>query len=79
MANFSVPCLISFKICCCCADVLQLVMLLAEVYALLKQKDLAAAYAEKAYAANPQSSEVRNLLLFVDPAKWTEKLRTVGV
>lgn len=53
----------------------KLIHLLAEVYALLKQRDPARMCAEQAHAINPQSSELRNLLLLVAPEEWTEKLR----
>lgn len=50
-------------------------LMLAEVYALLKQKEQAQSLAEEAFTANPQSAELRNLLLQVAPEVWTEKLR----
>lgn len=53
----------------------KLIHMLAEIYALLKQKDQARMCAEQAHQINPQSSELRNLLLLVAPEVWTEKLR----
>ena len=56
----------------------KLMFLLAEVYALLKEKAQAKSCAEQAYELNPQSSELRNLLLQVAPEEWTEKLRVLS-
>jgi len=55
----------------------KLLHLLAEVYALLKQKDQAVVCAEEAYSLSPQSGDLRNLLLQIAPAVWTEKLRVL--
>jgi tetratricopeptide (TPR) repeat protein len=48
---------------------------LAEVYWLLCEKEQAEIQAERAYAALPQSAELRNLLLQISPDKWAEKVR----
>jgi tetratricopeptide (TPR) repeat protein len=53
----------------------KLLHLLAEVYALLQREPQARSCAEQAYEANPQSSELRNLLLQVAPEVWADKLR----
>ena len=52
--------------------------LLAEVLCILGHKDRAAKYAERAFVLQPQSAELRNLLLVVAPGKWQDKLRAAA-
>jgi tetratricopeptide (TPR) repeat protein len=52
--------------------------LLAEVYLLLDEKDKSIIAAEKAFALQPFSAELRNLLLIVAREKWQDKLRSVA-
>ena len=55
----------------------RLLHLTAETYCILGEKDRSAKCAERAFVLQPQSAELRNLLLIVAPEKWREKLRTV--
>jgi tetratricopeptide (TPR) repeat protein len=54
----------------------RLLHLLSEVFCMLKEKDRAIKCAERAYVLQPQSAELKNLLLSLDPAKWKKKMRT---
>jgi tetratricopeptide (TPR) repeat protein len=56
----------------------KLLQLLAEVSALLKEKERARVFAEQAYEASPQSAELRNLLLQVAPEVWADRLRQLS-
>ncbi len=55
----------------------RLLHLAAEIYCLLGEKDRSAKCAERAFVLQPQSGELRNLLLIVNPDKWRDRLRTV--
>ena len=55
----------------------RLLHLLAEVYIVIGQRDRAARVAERVYIMQPQSAEIRNMLLFLNPEKWSDKLRSV--
>lgn len=52
--------------------------LLAEVYLILDEKEKSVVAAEKAFALQPFSAELRNLLLIVAREKWQDKLRSVA-
>ena len=56
----------------------RLLQLLAEVYNVLGQKDRCYRIAERVYVLQPQSAEIRNLLVSLHPEKWVDKLRTVA-
>ena len=56
----------------------RLLHLLAEVYCVLGQKDRCYRIAERVYVLQPQSAEIRNLLVSLHPEKWVDKLRTVA-
>jgi tetratricopeptide (TPR) repeat protein len=49
-----------------------------EIYYLLGDLTKASKYGEKAQVLLPQSIELRNLLILIDPDKWTEKLRFIS-
>jgi len=51
---------------------------IAELAYFLGIKVKALDWAERAYALQPQSAELRNLLLSLDPAKWQDKLRNAA-
>ena len=51
---------------------------LAEVCFLLGEKEQSLQHAEKAANFLPNNKELRNLLLLLDPEKWTERIRTAG-
>lgn len=51
---------------------------IAEVAYYLGIKDKALDWAERAFALQPQSADLRNLLLALNPAKWQDKLRNVA-
>lgn len=51
---------------------------LVEVYYLLGENTKASKYGEKASVLLPQSTELRNVLIQIDPDKWTEKLRFIS-
>lgn len=55
----------------------KLLHLIAEVAYYLGLKERSLEYAERAFALQPQSAELRNLLLALDPGKWQDKLRNV--
>jgi len=55
----------------------RLLHLTAETYCILGETDRSAKCAERAFVLQPQSGDLRNLLLIVAPQKWREKLRTV--
>ena len=56
----------------------KLLHILSEVSLLIGYTDRATHYAERAFEIQPQSTELRNLLLTVAPAKWQDKLRNVA-
>jgi tetratricopeptide (TPR) repeat protein len=49
-----------------------------EIYYLFGDMVKASKYGEKAHVLLPQSIELRNLLIVIDPDKWTEKLRFIS-
>jgi len=51
---------------------------ISEVAFFLGFKDKSMDWAERAYALQPQSAELRNLLLALNPAKWQDKLRNAA-
>lgn len=51
---------------------------LAEVAFYLGIKTKALEWAERAFALQPQSAELRNLLLALDPGKWQDRLRNAA-
>lgn len=55
----------------------RLFFLLAELYFLTNNFDQSLIMAEKAFHLNPQSAELRNLLLILAPEKWTDKIRSL--
>lgn len=55
----------------------RLLHLLAEVFVVINQRERAARVAERVYIMQPQSAEIRNLLLSLSPEKWGEKMRSV--
>ena len=55
----------------------RLLHLTAETYCILGEKDRAAKCAERAFVLQPQSNDLRNLLLVVSPEKWRDKMRIV--
>jgi tetratricopeptide (TPR) repeat protein len=56
----------------------KLLHLMSETSYLLGYRDRAVHYAEAAFAIQPQSEELRTLLLIVAPSKWQDKLRNVA-
>jgi tetratricopeptide (TPR) repeat protein len=57
----------------------KLLHLLAEVYFLLNERENSVKVAERAFETQSNNSELRNLLLTVNPEKWIDRLRTVAV
>lgn len=53
--------------------------LLAEVYLLLGEKKKSIETAEKAFTLIPSNPDLRNLLLQINPDKFVEKVRTIGM
>ena len=56
----------------------KLLHLISEVSFLLGYKDRSIHYAENAFEINPQSTDLRTMLLLINPSKWQEKLRNVA-
>ena len=55
----------------------RLLHLAGEIYCIIGETERAASCAERAFVLQPQSNELRNLLLIVAPQKWRGKLRSV--
>jgi tetratricopeptide (TPR) repeat protein len=53
--------------------------LLAEIYLLLGEKKKSIEAAEKAFTLIPSNPDLRNLLLQINPDKFVEKVRTIGM
>lgn len=56
----------------------KLLHLLSEVSFFLGMKEKALGWAERAFNLQPQSSDLRNLLLLLAPGKWQDKLRNAA-
>lgn len=56
----------------------KLLHLMSEVSYLLHYQERSVYYAEKAFEINPQSTDLRTMLLLVNPSKWQDKLRNVA-
>jgi len=56
----------------------KLLHLMSEVCYLLGYQDRSIHYAERAFELQPQSVELRNMLLLIAPDKWRDKLRNVA-
>lgn len=57
----------------------KLFLVIAEIYNLLKKPEQALKYCEKAAVLIPSNEDCRNMLLMLNPDKYTEKLRTAAV
>ncbi len=56
----------------------KLLHLMSEVSFLLGYEERSVSYAEAAFAINSQSTDLRALLLLINPKKWQDKLRNVA-
>ena len=56
----------------------KLLHLISEVSYQLTYKERSVHYAERAFELNPQSTDLRAMLLLINPGKWQDKLRNVA-